>query len=85
MKIVRVNRAVLCILGLVSGLPAMANQAGTSLVKAAPLNQAGTSLVKAAPLNQAGTSVVKAGVTASGVTTKATCEVDEVIGGVSCD
>jgi len=93
----------LCILGLFSGLPlpALANQAGTSLVKGiapanqagtslvkgiAPANQAGTSLVKGiAPANQAGTSLVKAGPAASGVTSKARCEVDEVLGSVTCD
>jgi hypothetical protein len=101
MKIVRVHTAALCILGLVSGVPALANQAGTSLVKAvapanqagtslvkavAPANQAGTSLVKAvAPANQAGTSTVKAGPAASGVPSKARCEVDELLGSVTCD
>lgn len=61
MKIVRVHTAALCILGLLSGLPlpALANQAGTSLVKAGPA--------------------------ASGVTSKARCEVDEVLGSVTCD
>jgi hypothetical protein len=70
MKIVRVHTAALCILGLVSGVPALANQAGTSLVK---------------PANQAGTSTVKAGPAASGVPAKARCEVDEMLGSVSCD
>ena len=75
MKIVHIHTAALCILGLFSGLPlpALANQAGTSLVKGI------------APANQAGTSLVKAGPAASGVTSKARCEVDEVLGSVTCD
>ena len=72
MKIVRVHTAALCILGLVSVVPALANQAGTNVVKAAPANQAGTNVVKAGPA-------------ASGVTTKARCEVDEVLGTMACD
>ena len=59
MKIVRVHTAALCILGLVSVVPALANQAGTNVVKAGPA--------------------------ASGVTTKARCEVDEVLGTMACD
>jgi hypothetical protein len=106
MKIVRVHTAALCILGLVSGMPVLALQAGTNAIKVAPSLQAGTNAIKVAPSLQAGTNAIKvapslqagtnaikvapsasrsASVAASGVPTKARCEVDDVLGSVTCD
>jgi len=80
MKIMRVHTAALCILGLVSGMPVLALQAGTNAVKVAPSLQAGTNAVRVAPSASRSASVA-----ASGVPTKARCEVDDVLGSVTCD
>jgi hypothetical protein len=83
MKIVHTHAATLYVLAMVSASPVLASQAGVNAVR--PASQAGVNAVR--PASQAGVNSASrsTSVASSGVPTKARCEVDEMLGSISCD
>jgi len=83
MKIVHTHAATLYVLAMVSASPVLASQAGVNAVR--PASQAGVNAVR--PASQAGVNRASrsTSVASSGVPTKARCEVDELLGSISCD
>jgi hypothetical protein len=87
MKIAHTHAVTLCVLGLVSASPVLAGQTGVNAVHTAPAGQTGVNVVHTAPAGQTGVNAASrsTSVAASGVPAKARCEVDEILGSVSCD
>ena len=83
MKIVQTHAATLYVLAMVSASPVLASQAGVNAIR--PASQAGVNAVR--PASQAGVNSASrsTSVASSGVPTKARCEVDDMLGSISCD